>query len=1139
MGTPPADKNPRDDFTDDFTTVFLSELADIKLRKGITQLSKDKIDAEIERIHKRLEKQGDPEKPGKADAPAEKEPPECEKNGDQDRFGKYSVLPSTTAGLMGLALSGGGIRSATFNLGLLQALCNNDMLEKVDYLSTVSGGGYIGTCMTTLLNSPSESVGLEPDTFPLGRRKIEGSGDPAAEKEPVRRLRYFSNYLTAEGGFIPKYLRPAMVFVRGVVLNFFLIVPYIITLGILLALLFNIRTLAPGTSLHPVFFDFNVFSEVLESRNNNYNKASAELRKYAVQKTSELNFASDQERIDWIKRINGSDKTLEAWQEKIEIAIKPLAKEWQRIWILPVGFFVFMIGVALLFRTCYSKPYKARYGFSKLLTWLFFISLGLVVLQLYGILVVYWKSWEITAWIASASLLSLIGPKLLRAGNGNGGTGKKMLIKIALAIGLLLLVPLFILYLVGGVLAYVSEGNVSKIISLVVGTLVLAGINRRFINLNEISLHNYYRDCLSRAYMMHYDPDQQTISHQDKLKFSELNPGKGPYHIVNTTLNLRKKLPQDNDKGNFRTGESFTFTKNWCGSAKTDYINTKQYERVDPHIDLGTAMAISGAAANIGMAQKNIFVLRLLMGLLNIRLGYWSLHPTKALKGIPNLILREFPGSFQAFQEWFGTYCLESRYINLSDGGHFDNIGVYELLRRRCKYIIVGDAEADTGMKFEAIAYIMRMARIDFGIEIKIDTSDLKPDPVTGYSRNHCAVGRIEYPEGDFGYLLYCKASLTGDEPEHLHEYKVKHPQFPHQTTADQWFDEQQFEAYRELGYHIGKEALDPLESAIGFDTEEQFNLLKEFWYPHSQAVETQFTRHGVELNKIVLEIKKDIDLDFMDAHMYPEWEHLIPKPSAPVSDPDPDSSSDTGSTPDSDTAPAINLWLPTEPHRIRKGFYLCNLMMQLMENVYTDLNLESEYNHPDNRGWMNLFRHWSWSGMFRVTWTISACTFGARFQKFCEKQLDLDIGDLIVEKHGNIGPAIEEELNPFEQKIVENFKREKDYRFKTIFLFKLKVTDPIDQRNHKTFHFGFALVNDENKIIFFRIQDHLRKMGLGRMALKKLVESNPINTYCTTDAAQILQTIRKTDAIPLAEENLIRFERMCNRLGLDIETQC
>jgi hypothetical protein len=245
---------------------------------------------------------------------------------------------------------------------------------------------------------------------------------------------------------------------------------------------------------------------------------------------------------------------------------------------------------------------------------------------------------------------------LLRAGNGKGGTAKKISTKKALAVGLLLLVPLFILYLVGGVIAHVSGGNVYLIISLIVGSLVLAFINRRFINLNEISLHNYYRDCLSRAYMLQYDGELKDISHRDDLKFSELIPEKSPYHIVNTTLNLKKRMPKNKDKGDFRTGESFNFTRNWCGSAKTGYVRTKQYESVDPHMDLGTAMAISGAAANIGMAQKNMFVFRLLMGLLNIRLGYWALHPTDAVKDKKNLILRDFPGSIQVFQEWFGSY---------------------------------------------------------------------------------------------------------------------------------------------------------------------------------------------------------------------------------------------------------------------------------------------------------------------------------------------------------------------------------------------------------------------------------------------------------------------------------------------------
>jgi hypothetical protein len=174
---------------------------------------------------------------------------------------------------------------------------------------------------------------------------------------------------------------------------------------------------------------------------------------------------------------------------------------------------------------------------------------------------------------------------------------------------------------------------------------------------------------------------------------------------------------------------------------------------------------------------------------------------------------------------------------------------------------------------------------------------------------------------------------------------------------------------------------------------------------------------------------------------------------------------------------------------------------------------------------------------MFRVAWTISACTYGARFQKFCETHLDLDLGDLIVEKFEDIEHAIDNELNPFEQRIVENFKHGTRYRFKTIFLLKLRVTDPVDKENFKTFHFGYALVNAENKIIFFRIQDHLRKMGLGRMALTELVESYSIDAFSTKDALEILQRKRETDTIPLAEETLSSFERMCNRLGLSAES--
>jgi hypothetical protein len=555
------------------------------------------------------------------------------------------------------------------------------------------------------------------------------------------------------------------------------------------------------------------------------------------------------------------------------------------------------------------------------------------------------------------------------------------------------------------------------------------------------------------------------------------------------------------EEGTLRTGESFILTKNWCGSEQTGYETTQNYEKKDLHMDVGTAMAISGAAANIGMAQKNIPALRLLMGFLNVRLGYWVSHPQRTFSMVRKVLLRDFPGSWSVIKEIFGIYSVNGSYINISDGGHLDNIGVYELLRRRCKYIIVGDAEADKTMKFEALSYIIRLARIDFGIDIKIDISDIKPDEETGFSRSHCTVGRIFYPEGDMGYLLYFKSSLTGDEPQHLHEYRIKNPEFPHQSTADQWYDEQQFEVYRELGYHIGKGCFDPIARACPEpsegslftkdDLEELFTDLRQFWYPHSEAVEKHFTKHTQELNLIVREIKNDPALSFMDAQIYPEWQALI-KGTGP--------------------SPAVNLWLPSKPDEIRRGFYVCNLMIQLMENVYTDLDLDTDFSHPDNRGWMNLFRHWAWSGMFRVTWTISASAFGARFQRFCEKHLQLDLGRLIIEEVTDIDKSVKTDLNPYESGIIEKFVIDGSYQFKRLFLFKLMVSNPLATGQIKEFTFGFTLVSSADEIIYFRVQNHLRGMGLGKKALREIVE-----TYKIKEGREDLLALKDVEKTGLA----------------------
>ncbi len=147
-------------------------------------------------------------------------------------------------------------------------------------------------------------------------------------------------------------------------------------------------------------------------------------------------------------------------------------------------------------------------------------------------------------------------------------------------------------------------------------------------------------------------------------------------------------------------------------------------------------------------------------------------------------------------------------FINLSDGGHIENLATIELLRRRCKLIVIGDGECDPEMHFIGLATLLRTARIDLGIHIDINLDELRLN-AERCSGAHLVIGQIAYPgEKERGYLLYLKSSCTGDEDEVVGEYRHRSPTFPHETTADQFFTEGQFEAYRALGQHIGEGAI-------------------------------------------------------------------------------------------------------------------------------------------------------------------------------------------------------------------------------------------------------------------------------------------------------------------------------------------
>jgi hypothetical protein len=339
------------------------------------------------------------------------------------------------------------------------------------------------------------------------------------------------------------------------------------------------------------------------------------------------------------------------------------------------------------------------------------------------------------------------------------------------------------------------------------GVLLILLLYWFMVDVNVTAAHRFYRDRLSKAYLFSITRNG-TIEHNDKQKLSELNSegSVAPYHLINVTLNLQGSM-EPRLRG--RNSDFFIFSKCFTGSTRTGYMKTEQMEQYDGNLDLGTAMAISGAAASPNMGVTTVKPLVFIMTLLNIRLGYWLPNPLsiRNTSWLSRLGLHRGPGPKHVLKEAIGHVDARGKFVNVSDGGHIENLGIYELLRRRCKFIIAVDGEADPNMIFNSLVKLQLYARLDMGIEIELDLDPIRSD-TKGLSNQHWVSGKIRYGDKEIGHLLYIKSSVTGDEYEYVRAYRAKHPAFPHEPTSDQFFSGAQFEAYRALGYQIGDQLL-------------------------------------------------------------------------------------------------------------------------------------------------------------------------------------------------------------------------------------------------------------------------------------------------------------------------------------------
>jgi hypothetical protein len=286
-------------------------------------------------------------------------------------------------------------------------------------------------------------------------------------------------------------------------------------------------------------------------------------------------------------------------------------------------------------------------------------------------------------------------------------------------------------------------------------------------------------------------------------------PQHAPLHVINTALNLTsgEKLAWQQ-----RKAESFTVSPLHSGSFYVGYRDSKEYGGEDG-ISVGTAVAISGAAASPNQGYHSSPAMAFILTILNVRLGAWLGNPGLAGR---NTYDNAHPRTNLEPLLWelTGTTNDQCPLVYLSDGGHFENLGIYEMVLRRCRFIVISDGGCDPKCTFEDLGNAIRKIRTDLGVPIDIEYDDMHPrsSDSTLTKGRYVTTARIRYSAIDDtdkdGWLVYIKPGLYEGEyfPKDVYNYATESLDFPHESTADQFFSESQFESYRALGRHAFNE---------------------------------------------------------------------------------------------------------------------------------------------------------------------------------------------------------------------------------------------------------------------------------------------------------------------------------------------
>ena len=675
------------------------------------------------------------------------------------------------APLTGMAISGGGIRSAAFALGVLQSLDvdlspdqrkilpENDRrisgLTRIDYLSTVSGGGYIGTAL-------SVGMGHGDGAFPFSTGSNDRSDSPA-----LGHIRDYSRYLIPNG--LTDLVANLTIVARGLLANLALVLG-LVALFAGLTRLFNPDSAALQAN------DIAGYSGPLGRWLDDHFGAAGYSKLLLLLYLSILAISAIYRGLGW-----GHKDEFKSW----------LHRSYSAIALLLALVIVVEIQPVILLWLEANRDTFAPVGKS-LTLWGAPLIAGLTALL---------KS-PIGMWLARA-----------KAEIGKMAAVKRVLLALLpLLVSLCLIAVIWAGYLT---LTYWMDPHFSdsrpaflkpllpadatgmkdaawRLVWIGLGAITLFGALPSYFSPNANSLHRLYRDRLTEGFVAPFTADAS-----GDLEFLTLKDQKGPLHLINAAVNLQSSTAL-NKRG--RNADNFIFSPVCCGSQATGYLATAQAQKtLHDFPDVATAMAISGAAVSTNMGKQSIPGLGPALALLNIRLGYWMGNPLQMSAGFAkgqSHTQRIFGPWLYFLWELLGKIDEYLPRIYLTDGGHIENLGLYALLQRRCQTIIVIDAECDPDLGFASLIDLQRYARIDLGIRLCLPWQKIAKDGP------HLALGEVEYDAATKGTILYIKASLNGDENDYISEYKRKNPAFPQESTSDQFFSEEQFEAYRALGFH-------------------------------------------------------------------------------------------------------------------------------------------------------------------------------------------------------------------------------------------------------------------------------------------------------------------------------------------------